>query len=131
MMEQWLNDTVRRKSKYSDRKLSQCHPLSQIPHKTFRNFTRTSTARREFKLLSHGMNHCPHFLKTSDILFYKDSPVIFLTRPPTAGVYVDYLPSAELLFKVMHDSKYCNLWVGFRQHNSSKWMNHYQTQRRL
>lgn len=130
-MEQWWNNTVRGKSKYSDRKLSQCHSLSQIPHTPPRNFTRTSTVRRAIKLLSHAMAHCPHFLKASDILCYKDSPVICLARPPTAAVYVGYLPSAELLFKVTHDSKYCSLWAGFRQHNSSKCMNHYQAQRCL
>jgi hypothetical protein len=130
-MEQWWNDTIRGKSQYSDRKLSQCHYLSKIPHTTSRNFTQTSTVRRAIKFLSHAMAHCSHFLKASNILFCKDSPVICLIRPPTAAVYVDYLPSAEFLLKAMHDSKYCTLWAGCRQHNSSKWMNHYQAQRRL
>jgi hypothetical protein len=130
-MEQWWNDTIRGRSQYSDRKLSQCHSLSQIPNTTSRNFTRTSMVRRAINLLSHTMAHCSYFLKASNILFYKDGPVICLTRPPTAAVYVDYLPSAELLFKAMHDSKYCILWAGCRQQNGSKWMNHYQAQRRL
>jgi hypothetical protein len=120
------------KSKYSDKNLSQFHTLSTTnPAQNVPQYHPDPRGKKPaINLLSHGMTHCPHFLKASDIFSFTQTVRLFNchTRPPTAGVCLGYLPSAEI-FKVMHDSRYCILWAGFRKHNGSKLMNHYQAQR--